>query len=313
MFFSRELHRTIRRWTKEIPFTAGIASASSVASYLNPLMDQGKRTVVDLVDVDSEKWLEYAEKSAFPKSRLYRLEGHRLRRVETKLAQSADAVTLVSEAEVNLFRQRVSSTRVHAVTNGVDLDYFQPQEFREPRRGCVFVGAMDYRPNVDAVVWFVREIWPQIRERFPEHPFRIVGRNPTSEVLNLRAIPGVEVIGTVPDVREFVTRAAVSVAPLRIARGLQNKVLEAMAMGAAVVASPQALAGFRPHSNVPARVATLPAEWVMEISRFLTNPADRSEAGQAGRAYAERYHHWEACLEPLAELLQLPQPAGVMA
>lgn len=127
------------------------------------------------------------------------------------------------------------------MTNGVELEYFQPRPATTEETGCVFVGALDYRPNVDAACWFSKEIWPRIRARFPAACLRLVGRQPVPEVRRLAELPGVEVVGQVADVRPYVANAAVVVAPLRIARGLQNKVLEGMAMSKPVVASPQAL------------------------------------------------------------------------
>jgi sugar transferase (PEP-CTERM/EpsH1 system associated) len=304
MFFSTDLRTTVQQWHRELNFKGGVASASSVAGYLDPLIESKARTIVDLVDVDSEKWFEYYRKSSFPKSWLFHREGRRLRQVERELCSRVSEVTLVSAGEVKLFAEQVLPGRARAITNGVDLDYFSPQLQRPEERGCVFVGAMDYRPNVDAAVWFAREIWPKIQKQFPGHRFSIVGRNPTTEVLKLQEIPGVEVSGTVPDVREFVRDAAVSVAPLRIARGLQNKVLEALAMGRAVIGSPQSLAGFA--SEVPAIRAETVDEWVVQLSTLLESPEKRLALGIEGRRFAETYHDWDRCLEPFAELLQLP-------
>src|SRR5262249_47011580 len=156
---------------------------------------------------------------------LYRREGQRLRRLEEALPAWTGAVTLVSEAEADLYRSFCTPGRVETVANGVDLDYFQPQECAAPK-GCVFVGALDYRPNVEAARWFCRGVWPQLRRREPGLTLALVGRRPAPAVEALAEVPGVEVVGQVPDVRPYVARAAVAVVPLRIARGVQNKVLE---------------------------------------------------------------------------------------
>src|SRR5262249_25758494 len=161
-----------------------------------------------------------------------------------------------STGEADLFKSFRDWDSVHAITNGVDLGYFRPAEPAPVEDGCAFVGALDYRPNVDAARWFCREVWPEIHRRVPDARFRLVGRQPTPEVKRLAEVPGVEVVGQVPDVRPHVARTAVIVAPLRIARGVQNKVLEAMALGKAVVASPQALKGLGDRPDVPALVAT---------------------------------------------------------
>src|SRR5262249_11312980 len=157
--------------------------------------------------------------------------------------------------------------RVVAVNNGVDLEYFQPAApVAEPR--CVFVGALDYRPNVDAACWFCREVWPSILQRRPEARLSLVGRRPTAAVNELARGAGVEVVGQVPDVRPYVAGASVAVVPLRLARGVQNKVLEALAMARATVASPAALCGVRAQPGQHLLAASTPAEWVEAVLRL---------------------------------------------
>jgi sugar transferase (PEP-CTERM/EpsH1 system associated) len=219
-------------------------------------------------------------------------------------------VTLVSENEADLYRDVVPSGPVHAVSNGVDLDYFQPLTCAAGEDGCVFVGALDYRPNVDAACWFTQAVWPAVHARHPEAILRLVGRRPSAEVRRLAAVPGVEVVGQVPDVRPYVARSAVAVAPLRLARGLQNKVLEAMAMARPVVASPPALAGLADASGLPAVQAGQPREWVEAVCGLLGDDQRRRQLGRAGRQYVERHHSWERCLSPLLGLLGLSASAA---
>ena len=165
---------------------------------------------------------------------------------------------------------------------------------------------MDYLPNVDAAVWFSTEVWPAVRARFPAAEFRVVGRNPAAAVRRLAALPGVVVTGTVPDVRPLVSSAAVVVAPLRLARGVQNKVLEALAMGRAVVASPQALAALGAIPGEHLLAAATAAEWAAAVGGLLADPARCRELGASGRAYVERHHHWDRCLAPLVEKIFAP-------
>jgi polysaccharide biosynthesis protein PslH len=306
-FSSPALARLLGRWASEARFDATLASASSVAPYL---MAPGLRdvpAVVDLMDVDSQKWLDYASAGRPPRSWLHRLEGTRLRRLEGRLAEWARAVLLVADAEADLFRKVCPAGRAHAVTNGVDLDYFAPPpdgREEEPAR-CVFVGAMDYLPNVDGASWFCREVWPEVRRRRPDARLSLVGRSPAPEVQALAGVPGVEVVGGVPDTRPYTRRASVTVVPLRIARGIQNKVLESLAMGKATVVSPPPLDGL---AAVPGRdllVADSPAEWVSCLAGLFDDPSRRRQLGAAGRAYVDQNHHWEVCLAPLAGLLGL--------
>jgi sugar transferase (PEP-CTERM/EpsH1 system associated) len=222
--------------------------SSAMAQYAEPYPDACR--VIDYVDVDSDKWRQYAEKKRWPMSALYAHEARQLLAYERKVAATSDAALFVSAPEAALFRQLApeSAARIGHFSNGVDTDYFAPDAaFASPYAAgalpLVFCGAMDYWPNVDAVTWFAREIFPHVLARHPGAVFAIVGARPTPEVQALASLPGVIVTGTVPDVRPYVHHAALCVAPLRVARGIQNKVLEAMAMAQTVLVTPQALEG----------------------------------------------------------------------
>ena len=297
------LRGVLDRWASRTRYRAALASASSLAPYLRLPTLRGLTAVVDLVDVDSQKWLEYAASERGPKSWLHRLEGRRLRRLEGSIPDWG-SVTLVSESEARLYRTIRPGGSAFAVTNGVDLEYFRPPVLRrEDERGCVFVGALDYRPNVEGIHWFCHEVWPAVRQARPDATLTLVGRKPSTEVRRLGGRPGVNLVGQVPDVRDDLAKAAVVIAPLRIARGVQNKVLEALAMGKAVVASPQALEGLAAEPGVHLEVADNPQEWVSAISSLLGDHPRRTQLGAAGREYVEESHHWETCLEPFLDLL----------
>jgi sugar transferase (PEP-CTERM/EpsH1 system associated) len=227
-----------------------------------------------------------------------------LRRLERGLAGWARAVTVVSAAEASIYRRFCPEGPVHLAPNGVDLEHFQPAaELEEP--ACVFVGALDYRPNVEGIGWFCAEVWPTIAASRPGARLYIVGRRPVSSVRRLARQPGVEVVGQVPDVRGYLARAAVAVVPLHLARGVQNKVLEALAMGKAVVASPQALAGVQAQAGKHLLSAATPREWADAVLRLLEAPALRRRLGAAGRACVEESGQWDSCLRPLGALLGL--------
>lgn len=318
-FASPVLHALVRGWAGATRYRAALASTSSLAPYLCVPELRGVPAVVDLVDVDSQKWLDYATASRGPRAWAYRTEGQRLRRLEADLPSWARAVTLVSDAEAALYRRFAAPGRVAAVTNGVDLEYFAPAAGGDGPPSCAFVGALDYRPNVDGACWFCAEVWPEVRRRHPRAVLRLVGRHPVPAVRELAKLPGVEVVGPVPDVRPYVAAATAVVVPLRIARGVPNKLLEALAMGKAVVASPPSLAAFRLRPGTELLCASAPAEWAAALDRVFGDPALRRALGSAGRLYAEGHHRWDRCLEPFAELLGLageaaatpPGPVGV--
>jgi sugar transferase (PEP-CTERM/EpsH1 system associated) len=298
LFASGKLTSLLRQWAAEARFDAVVASSSALVPYLRDPALRTTPAVVDLIDVDSQKWLDFAAASRPPKKWLYRLEAARVRKIEQSLPGRVRAATVVSRAEAEVYDSFTSAGAATVATNGVDLDYFAPVTCEE-QPALVFVGALDYLPNEDAAVWFTRELWPAIRARCPAAEFRIVGRNPTPAVRALAAVPGVRLVGSVPDVRPCVARAAVAVVPLRLARGVQNKVLEAMAMAKAVVAAPAALTAL---STVPGEhllAPSTPQEWVDDVCVLLADPPKRQQLGSAARQYVERHHDWERCLQPL--------------
>jgi sugar transferase (PEP-CTERM/EpsH1 system associated) len=311
-FRSAGLRAVLRQWAAETAFDGAVASASSMVPYLRLPEFRHVPAVIDLVDVDSQKWFDYAAASRRPLAWLYAAEGRRLRQLEGSLPSWARAVTLVSEAEADLYRAFCAPGEVRAVSNGVDLEYFRPQPRQAVEPACVFVGALDYRPNVDAACWFCQEVWPEVRRRRPGAELWLVGRKPATPVQRLAEVPGVRLVGQVPDVRPYVARAALAVVPLRIARGLQNKVLEALAMGKPVVASPQALAGLKPRTDAPALPARSPQEWVARVVRLLDDEGLRRDLGARGRAYVEEHHRWDTCLEAFEPLpcFAAPGPAA---
>ncbi|HEV8059397.1 MAG TPA: TIGR03087 family PEP-CTERM/XrtA system glycosyltransferase [Gemmataceae bacterium] len=310
-FRSGRLTDLLRSWAREVRYDACLVSASSLVPYMELPELRSTPAVVDLIDLDSQKWLDYAAAGGL-KALLYRLEGRRLREVEKQLSSRFRAAVVVSEVEAELYRHFGPNGMVHVIPNGVDLDYFAPQAAKAVL-GCVFVGAFDYKPNVLGAAWFCREIWPELRRRHPEARCRLVGRKPTAAVTALAAIPGVEVVGQVPDVRPYVASASVVIAPLQIARGIQNKVLEALSMAKAVVASPQAFAGIAAKAGEHLIEAQDAGAWVQAIETLWKNPDERVRLGKAGRAFVEANHCWQACLEPLAGLLGLSDTPAVAA
>jgi sugar transferase (PEP-CTERM/EpsH1 system associated) len=233
---------------KKYSITKVMVFSSAMAQFVENMPNMLR--VIDFVDIDSDKWEQYSAKKSWPMSCLYRREARTLLAYEKKLASQFDASYFVSQAESDLFKQLASESakKIGYFNNGVDTDYFCPKtSYENPystsAKVIVFTGAMDYWPNIDAVEWFANEIFPALRVQHPDAVFCIVGARPSEQVLLLAQLSGVRVTGTVPDVRPFIAHAHAAVAPLRIARGIQNKVLEAMAMQKTVVVSEQALEG----------------------------------------------------------------------
>lgn len=308
-FYSPDMRALVREWCRQTCFHAALASASSMAPYLQQRGTSDVPAVIDLMDVDSQKWLDYAASRRWPRSWLFRKEGRRLRKLESALPQWARAATLVSDAEADIFRSFCPWSEARAIANGVDLDYFQPCGDNIAAADCVFIGALDYYPNVDAAVWFCRGVWTEIHRHWPHAQFFLVGRRPVAEVRRLAQVPGVVVVPDVPDVRPYLSRATVALIPLRIARGLQNKVLEALAMGKAVVASPPAIAALKVQPGEQLFSASTPQEWVRAIGLLFEDSALRSRLGAAGRRFCKQHHDWDRCLKGFHELLDLPPAA----
>ena len=301
-FSSSAMRRTLASWSQRIQFRRAIVSAASMVPYLRMNGLRQVPAVVDLVDVDSQKWLDYAAKARGPRAWFYRLEGKRTRSIERDLPEWALGVTLVSHAEVDLYRRFCKPGRIESIVNGVDQDCFQPTDTGIPS-DCLFVGALDYWPNIHGVRWFCGEVWPRLRACRKDATFLVVGRKPHPSVFRLSSIPGVRVVGQVPDVRPYLSGAKVIVAPLQIARGIQNKILEAMAMARPVVATPEALDGLTARPGTHVVEARDTDDWARRIAQLLDDPAGRKRLGAAGRRFVEQHHCWDECLRPLGRLL----------
>lgn len=306
LFDCAELKSTLRAWDQGVSYDALMASSSGIARYLfAPFVNQSATRWIDLIDVDSQKWLDYSCAARFPMSWVYRTEGERLRTVEQKLATTCDRLLVVSEAERNLFRSFCQTDRISAIGNGVDSQYFAPsQHVTVDDFSCVFVGVMNYKPNADAAVWFAKNVFPKIRERYPTAMFRVVGKSPTPEVQALATVDRIEVTGSVPDVRPWLHRSTCAVVPLHIARGIQNKVLEAMACGRPVICSPAPLKGLAAEPGLHLLQADTAAEWIESISRVFDSRLLQQELGMAGAAFVQLHHSWDHCLSSLDQILE---------
>lgn len=301
----------LRRWVEATVASNAIGDAVAFSGPMAQYLDVPglRRRVVDFCDVDSAKWAQYASGRRWPMSWVYRREGERLLAFERQAARAADASVFVTESEAAMFRQAAPEVADAVVTvqNGVDADFFSPATAHEdpyPDGGPVvlFTGAMDYWPNVDAVCWFAQEVLPGIVARHPGTRFYIAGMNPAQEVRALAA-EHVFVTGTVKDIRPWLAHADVVVAPLRVARGIQNKVLEAMAMGKAVVASVTCATGLSAASGRELMTADGVQAFVSGVNALISDAALRERMGILARQCVLARYSWGAHLRQFDLLL----------
>ncbi len=317
-FRDRGLRRWVEKVVTEVRPELTFVISSNMAPYVLDLPRTGKR-IVDLVDVDSEKFRAYAETAGFPMRQIYRREWHRVAALERRIAMECDRSICVSDAEAALFRTQVPEVagKVLGISNGVDHRYFDPAGNYSPVFDpgvptFVFTGTMDYPPNIDAVTWFATEMLPVIRRAVPGAQFFIVGSNSGADVKRLGKLDGVTVTGAVPDVRPYIFHAAACVAPMRVARGIQNKVLEAMAMGKPVIVTSSALEGIEATSGLEVILAddagTFAHAAIELIGTGRMATAEAVAIGHAARSLIVRRYDWGARLSAFDDLVR---PDGV--
>ena len=311
--------RGLTDWAREVIETVRPAVtfvySSNMAPILLDLPKPGMR-VVDLVDIDSEKWRAFAETTTGPMRLIYRREWRKIAELEKRIAGESDLCAFVSRAEAGLFASQHPdhAARIQGVSNGVDHRYFDPAldhqaVYDVARPNYVFTGTMDYPPNVDAVHWFATEILPLIHGTCPRAQFHIVGSSPSQAVLKLARLDGVFVTGRVPDVRPYIAHATAGVAPMRIARGIQNKVLEAMAMARPVVLTSGALEGIEADPVQETIVANTAEAFAAACCRLGTTP-DGCAIGAAARARIVRDYDWAATLRQFDHILRPERLSG---
>ena len=300
-FHSSRLARTIRRLLAEQRFDLIFVHCSSVAHYVAHV--QGIPKILDYGDMDSQKWLEYVQHKPWPLSMGYWWEGQRVLADEKRLARRFDLCTATTRAERETLDSYATGTPSDWFPNGVDSTYFAPSTEPYDPDLIAFVGRMDYFPNQQCMLDFCAQVLPLIKARRPSAKLAIVGADPSTAIRRLGQIDGVTVTGSVPDVRPHVTRAALTVAPLRIARGTQNKILEAMAMGVPVVCSSLAAAGVDAEAGEHLLVADTPHQLADAITDVLANPSLRGRLSDAGRARVLSNHVWPNSMKRLDTII----------
>ena len=303
-YYSSEMEQWVQDIIAEQKISKVFVYSSVMAQYTNDR--SGLHTVIDFVDVDSDKWRQYSEGKSGLSSWLYGREYKTLQAFENGAAQRAYHSLFVSPQEAELFKQQVpESVREHVsgMLNGVDTKYFDPQdECSDPLANhvdVVFTGAMDYWANVDAVLWFAKHVWPLVKKQHPDATFFVVGGNPTQDVLALDGKSGIKVTGRVEDVRPFIKYSKVAVAPLQIARGIQNKVLEAMSMAKPVVATSMAIEGIEARTD-NIKITDSPEETAELVCQYL----EQFQNAPENRQWILEHLQWKFALAGLTSLFE---------
>ena len=331
-FYDKRLQLQMDLWLTETSYDAVLCFSSPMAEYLfrsrrlemgnfkdpkSKIQNPKSRyplLIMDFCDVDSQKWAQYAQNSRLPMRVVYSIESRRLFDYEKKINRMFHHSVFVSDHEVELFKSKYEGARnLTAIPNGVDHKYFSPEaKFAsialrdyEDQKVLVFTGAMDYYANVEGVCWFCRKILPKIKNLHPNMLFYIVGTNPTQEVKSLEAIDGVRVTGFVADIRPYYRNADVCVIPLRIAAGVQNKVLEAMAMGTPVVTTAKAFEGINGKPSVHALVEDQPEQFSDKVLQLLNNKKKSEQLAQNARELILEKYNWQTNMKNLERLISM--------
>jgi len=315
-FYSPELAEHVRGLLDSKTWDLIFVHCSSVAQYVEQVQNIPK--ILDFGDMDSQKWFEYANYKPFPLSLGYRLEGAKMLAAEKRLARRFDLCTATTRTEWETLNGYQTGVDTDWFPNGVDADFFCPSNEPYDADTISFIGRMDYYPNQECMARFCQQTWPLLKSRHPSMKLLIVGADPSPTMRQLGALPGITVTGSVPDVRPFIRNSALMVAPLNIARGTQNKILEAMAMGVPVVTSTIAAGGVDAESETHFLVADTPQACAQAIMRIVGSPAERNRLAVAGRQRMLSHHAWPRSMERLDSIVDrgiknYSKSKGVMA
>lgn len=287
-------------------------SASSVSEYVfhskvHATLNKPATLIMDFMDVDSDKWAQYKKSHQWPLSLIYARESRLIANVEANVVKEFDHCLLITQTEVDLFQKIHGNVKnLTAIENGLDTDmFYPPTNLRQTVNPYfLFAGVMDYAPNIDAVMWFIDWVWPTVINKWPSAKFCIAGMNPTEKIKKLQLKEGIEVTGFVDDIKPCFDKANIFIAPFRIARGVQNKVLQAFACGLPVIATSMGAEGIRYNADKDILLADTPEQYIDKIT-LLINNEERYLAlsNNALNTIAENYS-WDSILAPLATLLK---------
>ena len=307
-FYQRRFQSTFNQWINREQYDSIICFSSPMAEYVfkgsKKISDISDNFIMDFCDLDSDKWLQYSQKTKFPIDIIYKKEANRLLNFEKKINQKFSKSIFISEAEANLFKvKHFTAKDIQIIPNGVDYKYFDSDKTKITKKFSspmlVFPGAMDYHANIDGVKWFTKEIFPEIKKKIPEIKFYIVGSNPAPSIKALESDKSIIVTGFVKDIREYYKAASVCVIPLRIARGVQNKVLESMSMKNAVLSTSQAVQGINPEVKKALKIEDDPNGFASKTLDLINNRSKRKQLGTQARNFILKHHNWNKNLENL--------------
>ena len=306
-FWSKSLSKKVNNLIKTNKYDLIFIYCSSMAKYVETYCDQIP-CVIDFVDIDSDKWMQYSKFSKFPINHIYSIEAKKLAILEKNILKWTKAAFLVTKREVEFFKESESINKIHAIANGIDNKFFDSQatpdspDLQKENYIC-FTGAMDYFPNEDGVIFFVEKVLPHIQRKFPQLKFFIVGRNPTPAVEKLADNPNILVTGSVDDIRPYLKHAKLAAIPLRMARGIQNKILEAISMGLAVITTSNAYEGLTLETGKDIIVEDDPVKFANHVINLLQDDKKRAEIAKNAQAGLMKSYNWDNNLEKMEKIL----------
>ncbi|MEK7274415.1 MAG: TIGR03087 family PEP-CTERM/XrtA system glycosyltransferase [Candidatus Desantisbacteria bacterium] len=301
-YYSKQLWDIVQKKIRDEKFDLLFVMCSSMAQYV---FDNDNPKIIDLVDVDSEKWIQYANRTSFPYSWVYSLEAKRLRRYEKDINKIFNNCLVVTEEEKKIFSSfSLYPDKITAISIGIDEEYFKPLLEEYTSNTIVFTGAMDYFPNIDAMIFFCKEILPLVKEKLPDVILYIVGSSPTQEVQRLANNKDIIVTGYVDDTRPYIGKSAVCVVPLRVAQGIQNKILEAMSMGIPVVTTSFGNKGVGAEEDKEIVVADDKNKFAEKVVEILQNRILRDQLSRNGKQLIGQRYSWKRVTDELNELIE---------
>ena len=317
-FYSRRLQKIVDNKLATNEIDVLICTASSMAEYVFKSeyftsTQAHTRLYMDFMDLDSDKWRQYAAKTAYPQRLIYQREARLMAQYENKTSDLFNACFFITDTETNLFKaQYPQAKNIFSVENGIDTTMFKPSETKNNSKSPIllFTGVMDYSPNIDAVVWFVKHVWPNVIEKWPTAEFYIAGMNPTEKVRALADNKGIKVTGFVEDILPYYHKSTIFVAPFRIARGVQNKVLQAFACGIPVVSSPMGAEGIRCTNEQDILIAKSPEDYFEHIVKLTENPSLMSEISAKALDTIQRLYSWQGVLAPFMQIITQALPSN---